>query len=67
MACNPTDIGHASEAIVRVDVEDVLDSESRAEEVTTSSMDDAFGLARGTGCLEPVISKAEKRQRLRLT
>lgn len=38
---DPTDVGHAGEAIFGVDVEDVLAGEGGAKEVTTSGMDDA--------------------------
>lgn len=51
MAGNPADVGHAGEAVFRVDVEDVLDGESGAQEVASGGVDDALGLSSGTGSL----------------
>lgn len=45
MTGDPADIGHASEAIIWMDVEDVLDGESGAQQVSTSSVDNTLGLA----------------------
>ena len=42
MASDPTDISHASEPIVGVDVKDILDSEGDAEEVATGGMNRAY-------------------------
>lgn len=51
MAGDPTDISHASELIVGVDIEDVLDSEGGAEEVSTGGMNDTLRLPSGTRSL----------------
>ena len=45
MTGDPADVGHAGEAVIWVDVEDVLDGESGAQEVATGGVDDALGLA----------------------
>ena len=45
---DPTDIGHASELVLGVDIEDVFDGQSGSEEVTTSGMNNTFGLAGGS-------------------
>jgi hypothetical protein len=51
MAGNPTNISHAGELVVGVYVKDVLDSQSGAEEVSTSSMNDTLRLAGGARSL----------------
>lgn len=52
VASDPTNVGHAGEAVFRMNVEDVLDGESGAQEVASGGVDDALGLASGTGSLE---------------
>jgi hypothetical protein len=51
VAGNPTDVSHASKAIVIVDVEDVFDGKSSAEEVSTRGVNDALWFTRRTGSL----------------
>jgi hypothetical protein len=48
VASDPTDIGHAGELVLGVDIKDILDGQGSAEEVTTSGVDDTLGLAGRT-------------------
>ena len=50
--CDPPDIGHAREFVVRVDVENVLDGERGAEEVSTCGVHDALGFSGRSGCVK---------------
>lgn len=52
MSRDPPDIGHACEFVVGVDVENVLDGERGAEEVTTSGVHDALGFSSRSGCVK---------------
>lgn len=52
VAGNPADVGHAGEAVFRMDIENVLDGEGGAEEVAASGVDDTLGLAGGAGSLK---------------
>ena len=45
MASDPTDVGHASKSVSRVDIEDKLDCQRSTKQVTTSGVDETFGLA----------------------
>jgi len=45
MASNPTDVGHASKFVSRVDIEDKLECQCGTNQVTTSGVDKALGLA----------------------
>jgi hypothetical protein len=45
MPRNPPDVRHAREAVTLVYVEDVLDGERGAEEVSARGVHDALGLA----------------------
>jgi hypothetical protein len=51
---DPADISNASEPVIWVDVEYVLDGQRRAEEVSCSSMDNSFGLACGARGLQNI-------------
>lgn len=51
MTSDPTDIGHTSEAIIFMDVKDVLVSESGTEEVSTGGMYHSFGFSSRSGGL----------------
>lgn len=52
MACDPPNVGHASELVVWVHVEDILDGHRGAQQVPASGMDDTLGLTGGTRRLE---------------
>jgi len=47
MTRDPANVSHASEFVVWMDVEDILDSQSGAEEVTSSGVHDSLGLSGG--------------------
>lgn len=52
VASDPAEISHAAEAIVRVDVEDILDGHGSTEEESSNGVQDTLGLAsrsRGLG------------------
>ena len=46
---DPTDISHAGEFILGVDIEDVLEGQGSFEKVTTSGVNDTLWLASGSG------------------
>jgi hypothetical protein len=46
VACDPAEIGHAAEAVLRVDIEYVFHSHSGTEEETADRVHDALRLAR---------------------
>ncbi len=48
---DPSDIGHASELVGRVDVKDVLDGKKCSEKVAGGAVDDTFGFTGGSGGL----------------
>ena len=51
---DPTDIGHAPELVLGVDIEDVLDGQSGSEEVSACGVNNTFGLAgRSRGLKKP--------------
>jgi hypothetical protein len=52
MPRNPPDVRHAREAVTLVYVEDVLDGERGAEEVSARGVHDALGLPGRAGGLE---------------
>lgn len=57
---NPTNIGHAAEPILGVDIEDVLDGQGGSEKVTSSGMDNTFWFASGTrGLKRPRLAVRE--------
>jgi hypothetical protein len=45
MSSNPTDISHASELVIRVDIKDVFYSKGGAKEVSSSGMDNTLGVS----------------------
>ena len=45
MTSDPANVGHAGEFIVGVDIKDVFDGESGAEEVSPGGVDDTLGLS----------------------
>ena len=45
MASNPTDVGHASKFVPRVDIEDKLDCQCGTEQVATGGVDETLGLS----------------------
>jgi len=45
---DPTDIGHTGEPVLGVDIENVLEGQGSAEEVTTGGVDDTLWLASGS-------------------
>ena len=51
VASDPANIRHASESVVWMHIEDVLDGERSAQQITTSSVDDTLGLSGGSRCL----------------
>lgn len=52
MTGNPTDISHAGELVVWVNIENVFYSEGGAKEVSTSGMNDALGFSCGSRSLD---------------
>lgn len=46
MTSDPTNVGHACEFVVWVDVEHILDGQSSTEEIASSRVNDSFWLAR---------------------
>lgn len=51
MSGDPSNVGHASEAVVWVHVKDVLDGQSRPEEVATGGVDDTLRFSSRAGSL----------------
>jgi len=45
---DPADIGHTSEPILGVDIENVLDGQGSSKKVTSSGVDNTFWFASGT-------------------
>lgn len=45
MARDPTKVSHATEAIIRVNVEGIFNGDSRAEKEATNGVHDTLGLA----------------------
>lgn len=52
MAGDPTDIGHACEPVLGMDIEDVLYSQGGSKEITSGCVDDTLWLASGSGGLD---------------
>jgi hypothetical protein len=48
MTRNPSDIGHASESVSRMNIKDVFDGQGGAQEVATGGVNDALRLAGGS-------------------
>ena len=46
MTSDPTNVGHARELVVWVDVEHILDGQSGTEEIASGRVNDSFWLAR---------------------
>lgn len=67
MAGNPTDIGHASKFVSRVDIEDKLERQCGTKQVTTSGVDEALGLASRTRSLRKAMNNGSESGRDRLT
>ena len=51
MASNPAEISHATELVVGVHFEDILDGHGGTEEVATDGVHDTLGLASRAGSL----------------
>ena len=51
MASDPSQIGHAAKAVIRVDVEDVFDRNSGTKEISTDGMKNALRLSSRSRCL----------------
>jgi hypothetical protein len=51
---DPSNIGHASKLVFRVNVEDVLDGEKSSEKVSTCRVNDTLGLSGRSRCLRGV-------------
>ena len=54
---DPPYVGHASETIVGVDIENVLDRQRSREEVASGGVHDSFGLSGRSRCLFPKVSR----------
>ena len=54
---DPANVSHAPEAIVGVDIENVLDSQRSGEEVTSGGVHDSFGLSGRSRCLFPEVRR----------
>lgn len=52
VAGDPTNVGHAGEFVIVVDVKDVFEGERSAEEVTTCSVHNALGFSGRSGGIE---------------
>src|SRR5262249_22763540 len=52
MACYPTDIGRAPEDVLLFEIEDILRRAGHLREIASRGVNDALGLARGTGRIE---------------
>jgi hypothetical protein len=52
VASDPADVSHASESVVGMEVEDILDGQGSTEQVAPSRMHDTFRLSRRTRCLQ---------------
>ena len=64
---DPTDIGHAGELVIGMDVKDILDGQCCAKEVATSSVDDTLGLASRARGLPRQVSTFQARSGARRT
>lgn len=53
---DPADVSHASEAVVGVDIENVLERERSREEVASGGVHDSFGLSGRSRCLFSKVS-----------
>lgn len=51
VTCDPSDVGHAGEAVSWVDIEDVFDSQCSPEEITTGGVDNTLWLSGRSGGL----------------
>lgn len=51
VASDPTDVSHAREFILGVNVKDIFDSQGSSEKVPSSSMDNTLRLSGGSGGL----------------
>jgi hypothetical protein len=65
VAGDPTDIGHASEVVVWMDVEDVFDGYSGSKEVAAGGMDNALWLSSGSRGLDLKPVKPPRKDRVK--
>ena len=56
VSSDPADISHASEAIVGVDIEDVLERHRSREEVASGGVNNSLGLSGRSRCLLSRVS-----------
>jgi hypothetical protein len=54
VAGDPSDVGHAGELVLGVNIEDELDGKSSAEEVATGGVQNTLGLASRAGGLDVI-------------
>ena len=66
VAGDPADIGHTSELVLGMDIEDVLEGQGSSEEVTSSGVNDTLWLAGGPRGLKEVKIAIRYERELRL-
>ena len=66
VARDPADISHASELVLGMDIEDVLEGQGSSEEVTSSGVNDTLWLAGGSRGLKEFKIAIRYKRELRL-